>query len=303
MQKVFWSIFSNFVALVGGPLVPLCACVLTCFSPFQGKKVWVDFSQPAPVSSTAWKKHFDGQKNYFLASLHCLLCRKGWQKCIPLLSLPLRTGSLPLHLLCLCIFPTRSLACAYYGFLECSTFSRNDGLQFTQPLWKTLTGLTSVRECASYAEKRSDQSAKKINTFMRQVRSGIRKQKQKLQIKLFLKCCVRRILRIKTGFTQKHCDESLVFMLMFGMCFLPPSSFTFRMALGNGTALMLKPDRKLKRTLLLHWHRNCLYDMVRARNPNKITRVGGWNPWEERFNTVLILLNCTNRNSSTLNIH
>lgn len=43
------------------------------------------------------------------------------------------------------------------------------------------------------------------------------------------------------------------YRLWFGMCFLPPSSFTFKMAFGNGTALMLKPDER-NENLLLQWH-------------------------------------------------
>lgn len=40
------------------------------------------------------------------------------------------------------------------------------------------------------------------------------------------------------------------YRLWFGMYFLPPSSFTFKMAFGNGTALMLKPDERNENPLL-----------------------------------------------------
>lgn len=33
-------------------------------------------------------------------------------------------------------------------------------------------------------------------------------------------------------------------LLMLNMYFLPPSSFTFKIAFGNGTALMLKPEKR-----------------------------------------------------------
>lgn len=33
-------------------------------------------------------------------------------------------------------------------------------------------------------------------------------------------------------------------VMKLNMYFLPPSSFTFKMAFGNGTALMLKPKRR-----------------------------------------------------------
>lgn len=35
------------------------------------------------------------------------------------------------------------------------------------------------------------------------------------------------------------------------MCFLPPSSFTFKMAFGKGTALMLKPEEKNENIVIM----------------------------------------------------
>lgn len=96
----------------------------------------------------------DRRKNNFPASLRCLLCRKGQQKCLSLSSLPLRTGSHPPHSLCLRSSPSRTLARADYILLESAAFSRNGSVQFIQPPRRTLTGLTSVHERDSSAKER-----------------------------------------------------------------------------------------------------------------------------------------------------
>lgn len=162
----------------------------------------------------------------------------------------------------------RSLARAYCSLLECSTFSRNGGVQFIQPPRKTLTVLTSVHECDSSTEKVTLLEHEKTNTLICQVRTGEKKKIRNCTLQMiticgfwkallnkgFSKHCIWNIPLLKRGYTQKRLRmrgewKSGFFMLMFGVCFLPPSSFTFRMAFGNGTALMLKPDRKKKKGL------------------------------------------------------
>lgn len=45
------------------------------------------------------------------------------------------------------------------------------------------------------------------------------------------------------------------YRLQSGMCFLPPSSFTFKMAFGNGTALMLKPEERNEKSVIVMAYR------------------------------------------------
>lgn len=243
--------------LVGGPLVPLCVCAHV-FCTFSRKKVWENLSQPAPASSTARKQIIlVVGKTIFLASALCVLCKEGTVELQPSLKSPFKDWKppttpalftyLPCKIPCVCLLKLprvlyifQERRCAVYT-ASLKNINRSDVCtQMWRLHWKA-TGAPKTNRLLRSAPDNWGTGGKEQHQFITTSYHN--------QIKLlfrdphFKSNNIHNRLYSKRLYNVRQVKISL-FLVTFGNSFLPPSSFTFRMAFGNGTALMLKPNRR-----------------------------------------------------------